>query len=120
MNYKKISLFLGHIILESEHPSTKSDSLQSRAAPFYRIQCPAANECMPLSECSILLYEASKLCYSGDRSLYCGINDSEPYICCPTNPLENSKVCGKILVSGQFYNGLGAFPFVARIGFKSK
>lgn len=56
----------------------------------------------------------------GDRSMYCGGTQYEPFICCPKSPLEQNSVCGKTLVSGQFYRGLGAFPFVARVGFKSK
>lgn len=32
----------------------------------------------------------------------------------------NSISCGRSLVQSQIYRGLGAFPFVARIGFKSK
>lgn len=32
----------------------------------------------------------------------------------------NSASCGRTLVQSQIYRGLGAFPFVARIGFKSE
>lgn len=32
----------------------------------------------------------------------------------------NNGMCGRSLVQAQIYRGLGAFPFVARIGFKSK
>lgn len=82
--------------------------------------CPGGRVCVPMSECTAIFYEVAKSCYSGDRSMYCGSNQYEPYICCPKSPLERNSVCGKTLVSGQFYRGLGAFPFVARIGFKSK
>lgn len=76
--------------------------------------------CVPMSECTTMYYEVAKTCYNGDRSMYCGGTQFEPNICCPKSPLERSTVCGKTLVTGQFYRGLGAFPFVARIGFKSK
>lgn len=81
--------------------------------------CPGGRTCVPMSECQAMYYEVAKSCYSGDRTLYCGGTQYEPYICCPKSPLEHNSVCGKTLVSGQFYRGLGAFPFVARIGFKS-
>lgn len=32
----------------------------------------------------------------------------------------NSASCGRSLVQSQIYRGLGAFPFVARVGFKSE
>lgn len=82
--------------------------------------CLGGRMCVPMSECTAMYYEVAKSCYNGDRSMYCGGTQYEPYICCPRSPLEHSSVCGKTLVSGQFYRGLGAFPFVARIGFKSK
>lgn len=86
---------------------------------------------------------------TGDRSSVCGYTDgSEPLTCCNrrgiaqdgidtlpqfgpitnnNNPPSfvsnldgiNSMSCGRSLIQSQFYRGLGAFPFVARIGFKS-
>lgn len=82
--------------------------------------CSGGKICVPMSECTTMYYEVAKTCYNGDRSMYCGGTQYEPYICCPKSPLERNSVCGKTLVTGQFYRGLGAFPFVARIGFKSK
>lgn len=82
--------------------------------------CNGGKMCVPMSECAAIYYEVAKSCYNGDRSLYCGGSQYEPYVCCPKSPIERNSVCGKTLVSGQFYRGLGAFPFVARIGFKSK
>lgn len=37
-----------------------------------------------------------------------------------SGPDKLSSQCGKSLIQGNFYKKLGAFPFVARIGFKSK
>lgn len=86
----------------------------------YGSACTGGRTCVPMSECSAMYFEAAKTCFAGDRSMFCGGTQFEPYICCPKNPLEQNRVCGKSLVAGQFYKGLGAFPFVARIGFKSK
>lgn len=89
-------------------------------APYHSGSCTGGRVCVPMSDCAAMYYEAAKTCYNGDRSMYCGGTQYEPHICCPKSPLERSSVCGKSLVTGQFYRGLGAFPFVARIGFKSK
>lgn len=96
------------------------DNANSEPRSYYAGTCSTGRVCVPMSECSIMFYDAAKTCYAGDRSMYCGGSQYEPYICCPKTPLENAQVCGKSLVSGQFYKGLGAFPFVARIGFKSE
>lgn len=110
--------------------------------------CAVFQTCLPLSQCSDAHYEVAKSCLLiGDRSAVCGYTDgSEPLICCnrrvlldapetlqqhyapPSaatfatyNPTGlNSVACGRSLVQSQIYRGLGAFPFVARIGFKSK
>lgn len=68
--------------------------------------------------------------------MFCGVNQNfEPYVCCPayqappsfqdsSNNLNNQDklngACGKSLIQGTFYKKLGAYPFVARIGFKSE
>jgi hypothetical protein len=123
----------------------KSDSREGRAVgakgSSYRLACPGLNDCVPLRECPQLLVEATSRCYNNDRGLFCGANQNfEPFICCPvayTSPPSfqadasnsNNNVnyqdklsgsCGKALIQGSFYKKLGAFPFAARIGFKSK
>lgn len=116
---------LGQLIVDSDEnvlrPAFNLDGsridLETRS---YYGACAGGRVCVPMSDCTAMVYEAAKACYSGDRTMYCGGTQYEPYICCPKSPLEQSRVCGKSLVSGQFYKGLGAFPFVARIGFKSK
>lgn len=102
----------------SRHQSTDLDDIQTKS--YLRSGCDGLNDCVPLSECLSIQYQAAKACYSGDRSIYCGISEQEPYVCCPRNRFEKVNACGKNLVSGQNYKGLGAFPFVARIGFKSE
>ncbi|XP_053673828.1 phenoloxidase-activating factor 1-like [Anopheles nili] len=138
-----------HSIVESEAPSSKpvarspdslayDDAATFRESPtvgttaalkeskaLYRVSCPGLSECVPLAECPELLLEISRQCYRGDFSLSCGVNEYEPHVCCPrvTAPTFNDQrqtaACGKSIVQGDFYNGLGAFPFVARIGFKN-
>lgn len=127
------------MIIETEN--VKSESRESRAAnsATYRLACPGLSECVPLRECPQLLVEATSRCYNSDRSLFCGANQNyEPFICCPsttyTTPgfqaestINNvnyqdklSGSCGKALIQGNYYKKLGAFPFAARVGFKSK
>lgn len=105
----------GQLLIDSEENSVRSET---RA--LYGASCTGGRICVPMTDCSVLYFEAIKTCFAGDRSMFCGGTQYEPYICCPKTPLEQNRVCGKSLVSGQFYKGLGAFPFVARIGFKSE
>lgn len=97
----------------------RSKDVETRASG-YGGSCLGGTMCVPMSECTSMYYEVAKSCYNGDRSMYCGGTQYEPYICCPKSPLDHSNVCGKTLVAGVQYRGLGAFPFVARIGFRSK
>lgn len=83
-------------------------------------ECTVGTECTPLHDCTAMIYEVAKMCYYGDKSLFCGGGEEMPYVCCPSSPLEKNQVCGKSLVQGHFYRGLGTYPFVARIGFKRK
>lgn len=116
----------GRLVIEPEestghhYPASaeSKETLQSRS--YYRVPCTGPSECVPLAECSQIFYEAAKTCYSGDRSLLCGISDFETYVCCPRSANNLQSSCGKSLVQGPYYKGLGAFPFVARIGFKSE
>ncbi|XP_055709441.1 venom protease-like [Phlebotomus papatasi] len=95
---------------------------------YYQTSCFGFQNCVPLSNCPEMHFEAAKACYLGDRSLFCGTSGSEPMVCCTNNgehtdtqqsgsPINTD--CGKSLVRGQFYKGLGAFPFAARVGFKN-
>lgn len=113
----------------------------------YRIACPGSSDCVLVRDCPQILVEATTRCYNSDRSLFCGVNQNfEPYVCCPssyqspnyqspnfnsppyvaegTNHLNTpdrlSGTCGKSLIQSNYYKKLGAYPFVARIGFKSE
>lgn len=99
-------------------PGLDKSNLETRQ--YYGAPCSGGRVCMPMSDCHQMSYEAAKSCYTGDQSMFCGGSGYEPYVCCPKSTLEYSQMCGKSLVSGQFYKGLGSFPFVARVGFKSK
>uniref|UniRef100_A0A182PE86 ethanolamine-phosphate cytidylyltransferase n=1 Tax=Anopheles epiroticus TaxID=199890 RepID=A0A182PE86_9DIPT len=107
-------------------PSVETTAALKESKALYRVSCPGLSECVPLAECPELLLEISRQCYRGDFSLSCGVNEYEPHVCCPrvTSPPFNDQrgsaaTCGKSIVQGDFYNGLGAYPFVARIGFKN-
>lgn len=124
-----LSLLIGRLVVNTgdnglppdimlEGGNERSMDVEVRSTSYG--SCLGGRMCVPMSDCAAMYYEVAKSCYNGDRSMYCGGTQYEPYICCPKSPLEQSSVCGKTLVSGQFYRGLGAFPFVARIGFKSK
>ncbi|XP_055642291.1 phenoloxidase-activating factor 1 [Toxorhynchites rutilus septentrionalis] len=116
-----------HSIIESENGGGMvyySGTATSRPEPkaLYRINCPEQSECLPLTECPDLLLEAARQCLRGDFTLSCGVNELEPHVCCPRQQKfddRNDVGCGKSIVQGDFYNGLGAYPFVARIGFKN-
>uniref|UniRef100_A0A1S4H1C9 CLIP-domain serine protease n=2 Tax=gambiae species complex TaxID=44542 RepID=A0A1S4H1C9_ANOGA len=112
--------------LPSPSAETTSAGQKQQSKALYRVSCPGLTECVPLAECPELLLEISRQCYRGDFSLSCGVNEYEPHVCCPrvvTSPTFNDQrapaACGKSIVQGDFYNGLGAYPFVARIGFKN-
>lgn len=118
--------------------------VESRASSSsnYRLACPGQNDCLALRDCPQMLVEITTRCYNSDRSLFCGVNQNfEPFVCCPqyfqqqppyvsesTNHLNQNQndpnkfkdSCGKSLIQGTFYKKLGAYPFAARIGFKSK
>ncbi|XP_058818835.1 phenoloxidase-activating factor 1-like isoform X2 [Topomyia yanbarensis] len=117
-----------HSIVESESGGSAAAYRGGTPVPgresksLYRISCPGQSVCVPLAECPELLLETARQCYRGDFSLSCGVNELEPHVCClrKYNYDDRTDVgCGKSIVQGDFYNGLGAYPFVARIGFKN-
>lgn len=62
------------------------------------------------------------------REITCGYTGDEPEVCCPsvairdnTQPI-NEETCGQPILYNWWkikYQGIGALPFVARIGFRS-
>lgn len=110
-----------YLVAQSEYNTSydhqPDNNVQQRS--YGNSPCTGVSQCVPLSECSAMLLTLAKSCYYGDRSLFCGGTEDLPYVCCPSSPLERNQMCGRSLVQGQFYRGLGSFPFVARIGFKN-
>lgn len=128
-------------------PEKRANYYDPRVGPIS--SCAPFQTCLPLSQCLDAHYELARVCLlTGDRSAVCGYTDgAEPLICCnrrlydgaenlqqqfggggapqfvgiapPMNGL-NGPGCGRPLVQSQLYRGLGAFPFVARVGFKSE
>ncbi|XP_044736021.1 CLIP domain-containing serine protease B9-like [Chrysoperla carnea] len=104
--------------------------------------CPPSSTCLRLSQCGLLNDLIHRSCVAADRfrQLTCGYSGVEPMLCCPTvgrssivpqnnnnNNIwrgyqntgnDNNKPCGVTRLRGiTGYNGLGAQPWVARIGF---
>lgn len=124
----------GRLIIETEESTglhsdsegllsqPRADYYTGQQQPNIQTPCTGLTECIPLSDCTQMLYDAARSCFAGDRSMLCGESEYETFVCCPlkNQASESNTVCGKSLVKGQFYKGLGAFPFVARVGFKSE
>lgn len=83
--------------------------------------CSGHGTCVPMMECGEnYALEAARRCYNGDKNVFCGVDSrGEPMVCCTKNR-RDFETCGKTLVQGRTYKGLGAYPFVVRIGFRSK
>ncbi|XP_060517431.1 CLIP domain-containing serine protease B4-like isoform X2 [Cylas formicarius] len=95
-----------------------------------RAICPPNSQCIPLSACPILTTVLSNECVLTNRigELGCGYQGSG-LVCCPQAD-GSSKVsspgkfvdgqrCGQSQVEGDGYDGIGAYPWVARIGFRN-
>ncbi|KAL3288181.1 hypothetical protein HHI36_002631 [Cryptolaemus montrouzieri] len=98
--------------------------------------CPPNTECQPLTSCPILNNALNNECVLRNRidNLSCGYQGSG-LVCCPNIPLNQDRSyndrsynpgktvdgvkCGLPQVLGENYNGIGAYPWVARIGFKN-
>ncbi|XP_045773758.1 CLIP domain-containing serine protease 14D-like isoform X1 [Maniola jurtina] len=97
----------------------------------FNSRCPANMSCVPISECPLLEDLMDFACFSSDRyfhrlnSLTCGNYNNEDYVCCPSCECgrvypPGTESCGKSMVQGIDYKGIGAHPWVARIGFTNK
>ncbi|RZB40318.1 venom protease-like, partial [Asbolus verrucosus] len=106
-------------------PYTANKILQKRAA-----YCPQNTECVPFSSCPILSNILSNECVNTDRigTLGCGYPGSD-LICCPqvadslnninTGKMVDGQRCGLSQIQGDNYDGIGAYPWVVRIGFRN-
>ncbi|XP_063905184.1 CLIP domain-containing serine protease B4-like [Zophobas morio] len=93
--------------------------------------CERNTECLPLSQCPMLNNILSNECVNTERisNLGCGYHSGERYVCCPlvVDPLNNinsgkmvdGQRCGISQIQGDNYDGIGAYPWVVRIGFRN-
>jgi secreted trypsin-like serine protease len=103
---------------------SSGDPLRNRGTSY----CPQNTECLPLAQCPLLDNILSNECVNTDRisSLACGF---QGYVCCPLvantlNNINSGKVvdgqrCGLSQIQGDNYDGIGAFPWVVRVGFRN-
>ncbi|XP_041981736.1 CLIP domain-containing serine protease 14D-like [Aricia agestis] len=93
--------------------------------------CPVNTTCVPISSCPILDGLMDFACFSSDKyfhrlnELTCGSANDEDYVCCPSCDCgrvysPGAPQCGRSMVQGTDYSGIGAHPWVARIGFTNK
>ncbi|XP_018328745.1 venom protease [Agrilus planipennis] len=95
------------------------------------LTCPQHTRCLPISSCPFLNEVLNNECARSERlaNLACGYQGSG-YVCCPQmvqqspsnqapTPMVDGQECGIPAVLGRGYKSIGAYPFVARIGFKS-
>ncbi|KAM3962003.1 CLIP domain-containing serine protease B4 [Aphomia sociella] len=93
--------------------------------------CPPNTECKPISECPMLEDLLDFSCFSSDKyfhrlnELTCGHANNEDYVCCPSCDCsktyqEGTERCGQSMVKAVNYSGIGAHPWVARVGFTHK
>lgn len=90
--------------------------------------CPANTQCVPLSSCPTLRSLISSECLLTKRieSLSCGYLGSG-LVCCPQisettlhpGKMVDGQRCGTSQVQGDNYEGVGAYPWVARVGFRN-
>ncbi|XP_057664030.1 phenoloxidase-activating factor 3-like [Diorhabda carinulata] len=91
--------------------------------------CPSNTQCVPLSSCPIIGNIISSDCLLNNNvaQLSCGYRGSG-LICCPqiaeTTTILPGRVvdgqrCGMSQVQGEGYEGIGAYPWIGRIGFRN-
>ncbi|CAK1543047.1 unnamed protein product [Leptosia nina] len=94
-------------------------------------RCPPNTTCVPISACPLLEDLLDYSCFSSDRyffrlnELTCGSSNEEDFVCCPSCDCgrvyqHGNPECGQSMVRGVDYGGLGAHPWVARVGFANK
>nr|XP_022916219.1 venom protease-like [Onthophagus taurus] len=94
--------------------------------------CPSNSQCVPISSCPILRDVLNSECVISSRigKLGCGFQGSG-LVCCPSYDDSNNNIaqdrrdkantkCGQSSIQGEYnYDGIGAYPFVARVGFRN-
>ncbi|CAH2041507.1 unnamed protein product, partial [Iphiclides podalirius] len=98
---------------------------------IFKGRCPPNTSCVPISSCPLIEDLLDFSCFSSDKyfhrlnELTCGNNNDEDYVCCPSCDCarvyqEGTEECGRSMVRGKGYKGIGLHPWVARIGFTNK
>ncbi|XP_073980980.1 CLIP domain-containing serine protease HP8-like isoform X2 [Rhodnius prolixus] len=97
--------------------------------------CSSGSSCVPLEECTIIKQLMKNSCLQTVklRGITCGYKGVEPLVCCPdicpsqnlgiSHDIENHANCGQPKLNNWWssnYKGVGAHPWVARVGFKNK
>lgn len=59
-----------------EDENSRTSHREPRAGDYYRLACSGLNDCVSVSQCPQILVEATKKCYAGDRSIFCGLNSN--------------------------------------------
>ncbi|XP_065167963.1 phenoloxidase-activating factor 3 [Atheta coriaria] len=127
---KITNLFINFIVLSAmikSYARAEGTVLRrtSRASNF----CSNNMVCVPISSCPVLRDIIKNECVINNRvsSLGCGYQGSG-LVCCPQTSQATSfkdhktsdgHVCGQTAVQGENYEGVGTYPWIARIGFKN-
>uniref|UniRef100_A0A336KWB3 CSON000672 protein n=1 Tax=Culicoides sonorensis TaxID=179676 RepID=A0A336KWB3_CULSO len=113
------------IVVDGLDPISQTDEVKERQGGTFPnlkdfFTCSGTGTCVPMMECGEnYALEAARRCYNGDKNIFCGVDSrGEPMVCCTKNR-RDFETCGKTLVQGRTYKGLGAYPFVVRIGFRN-
>ncbi|KAK9512438.1 hypothetical protein O3M35_000872 [Rhynocoris fuscipes] len=111
---------------EGRDPSTTG------VIPKQELLCSDGYSCVPLEECTIMEQLLKKSCLQTDklRALTCGYKGLQIMVCCPDscpsqtpNKPSNQGQCGMPKLNNWWssnYKGVGAQPWVVRVGFKNK
>lgn len=113
------------IVVDGLDPVVQDEVKERQGGSFPNLKdffsCSGHGTCVPMMECGEnYALEAARRCYNGDKNVFCGVDSrGEPMVCCSKNR-RDFETCGKTLVQGRTYKGLGSYPFVVRIAFRSK
>lgn len=105
---------------------------RSKRNNYQTSYCPPNTECIPINSCTYLSNVINNQCFMQNRynDLSCGYTGSG-MVCCPKSrdyhqegdysehKFVDGVRCGLSHVFAENYQGLGSYPWVARIGFKN-
>ncbi|KAF7286799.1 hypothetical protein GWI33_004204 [Rhynchophorus ferrugineus] len=130
-------LINGRLCTPDDQGIPEGDSSFDISIPQRKVQrraiCPVNTQCIPLSSCPLLSNILSSECVKQDSlgQISCGYQGSG-LVCCPNTeshgeedkPSTPGKFvdgvrCGQSQVEGEGYDGIGAYPWIARVGFRN-